>query len=74
MSINYRNAKFYASYTDIQQSDILQCPQIAFVGRSNAGKSSLLNALCDNKKLARTSNSPGRTQAIVTFALQEPYF
>mgnify|MGYP005996535383 FL=1 len=36
-------------------------PEIAFAGRSNVGKSSLINALCNRKNLARTSNTPGRT-------------
>jgi GTP-binding protein len=72
-AINFRLATFYASYPELSQCDILHYPQIAFVGRSNAGKSSLLNALCDNKKLARTSNSPGRTQTVVMFTLKEDY-
>lgn len=42
-------------------------PEIAFVGRSNVGKSSLINALCGHKGLARTSKTPGRTQAINLF-------
>ena len=41
--------------------------EVAFVGRSNVGKSSLLNALCHHRPLARTSSSPGRTQAIHVF-------
>lgn len=43
------------------------CAEIAFAGRSNAGKSSALNAICERKKLARTSKTPGRTQAINFF-------
>ena len=42
-------------------------PEIAFVGRSNVGKSSLLNALCRNRRLARVSGSPGKTQTINYF-------
>lgn len=72
--MNFRSASFYAAYPDAQISNVLHHPQVAFVGRSNAGKSSLLNALCDNKKLARTSNSPGRTQAIVMFALDAAHY
>ncbi len=45
-------------------------PEIAFAGRSNVGKSSLLNALTNRKTLARTSNTPGRTQELNFFALQ----
>jgi GTP-binding protein len=45
--------------------------EVAFAGRSNAGKSSALNALCAQGKLARTSKTPGRTQQLVYFALDE---
>ena len=55
---------------------LVQCPadngvEVAFAGRSNAGKSSALNALTDNHKLARTSKTPGRTQLINFFQLSE---
>lgn len=43
------------------------CAEVAFAGRSNAGKSSALNAICERKKLARISKTPGRTQAINFF-------
>jgi GTP-binding protein len=46
-------------------------PEIAFVGRSNVGKSSLINAIVGNKNLAKTSNTPGRTQLINFFAINE---
>ena len=42
-------------------------PEVAFAGRSNVGKSSLINALTRNSGLARTSNTPGRTQALIFF-------
>ncbi|MGA9335011.1 MAG: ribosome biogenesis GTP-binding protein YihA/YsxC [Rudaea sp.] len=45
--------------------------EIAFAGRSNAGKSSALNTICDQKGLARTSKTPGRTQLLNVFALDE---
>jgi GTP-binding protein len=55
-----------ADYEGVPESRI---PEIAFVGRSNVGKSSLINALTGRKTLARTSNTPGRTQQINFFSL-----
>jgi GTP-binding protein len=60
----------------LSAAKISQCPadagrEIAFAGRSNAGKSSALNAICGVRKLARTSNTPGRTQLLNFFAIGE---
>lgn len=49
-------------------------PEIAFLGRSNVGKSSLLNSLLQRKGLARTSNTPGRTQSINYFLVNERFY
>src|SRR6476469_10924434 len=49
-------------------------PQIAFLGRSNVGKSSLINSLLLRKGLARTSNTPGRTQSINFFLINENFY
>lgn len=49
-------------------------PEIAFLGRSNVGKSSLLNSLLQRKGLARTSNTPGRTQSINFFLINERFY
>ncbi len=69
--INFRNAQFLTSAAKIDQ-----CPpdvgfEVAFAGRSNAGKSSAINTLTDNGKLARTSKTPGRTQLINFFELDD---
>lgn len=49
-------------------------PQIAFIGRSNAGKSSLLNSLTNSKNLAITSNTPGRTKEINVFLINKTHY
>lgn len=49
-------------------------PEIAFLGRSNVGKSSLLNSLLQRKGLARTSNTPGRTQSINYYLVNETFY
>jgi GTP-binding protein len=68
---NYLTAEFLTS-----ASRFKQCPadlgwEVAFAGRSNAGKSSAINTLTGNPKLARTSKTPGRTQLINFFSLSE---
>jgi GTP-binding protein len=69
--MNFHNTHFLTS-----ASKLSQCPEgngieIAFAGRSNAGKSSLLNTLCEQKKLARVSKTPGRTQLLNFFVVDE---
>lgn len=51
-----------------------QRPEIAFLGRSNVGKSSLLNSLLNRKGLARTSNTPGRTQSLNYFLINDVFY
>jgi GTP-binding protein len=62
--------EFVLSAPDLEQLPPTRA-EIAFVGRSNVGKSSLLNALAGRKKLALVSNTPGRTQLLNLFALQD---
>ncbi len=50
------------------------CSEIAIVGRSNVGKSSLINTLCNNKKLARTSSTPGKTRQINFFLINDLFY
>ena len=49
-------------------------PQVAFIGRSNVGKSSIINSLCNNKKLARSSSTAGRTQEINMFLINNSLY
>ena len=67
--INFRSAQFLTSAPSIKECPPELGSEVAFAGRSNAGKSSAINALTDNKKLARTSKTPGRTQLINFFSL-----
>ncbi len=68
---NYRGAKFLISAAKFQQCPPDKGWEVAFAGRSNAGKSSAINSLTNNKKLAKTSKTPGRTQLINFFELSE---
>ncbi|MFK7874122.1 MAG: ribosome biogenesis GTP-binding protein YihA/YsxC [Oligoflexales bacterium] len=61
------HAEYLTSVVKPDNFPIWDYPEIAFIGRSNCGKSSLLNALLGRKSLARTSSTPGRTQAINFF-------
>ena len=63
---------FLKSAPDLKFLPDADVPEIAFAGRSNVGKSSLLNALTNRNKLARTSNTPGRTQELNFFDVGEP--
>ncbi len=66
-----QQAKFLLSSPDLAHLPPDRGAEVAFAGRSNAGKSSALNALCAQKSLARTSKTPGRTQQLVFFTLDE---
>lgn len=67
----YRQASFLTSAAKLTQTPADTGYEVAFAGRSNAGKSSAINTLCDQKSLARTSKTPGRTQLLNFFALDE---
>lgn len=67
----YKNAQFLQSAAKLTQCPTTIHAEVAFAGRSNAGKSSAINTLTGNKKLARTSKTPGRTQLINYFSIDE---
>ncbi|MGF6148573.1 Probable GTP-binding protein EngB [Kingella potus] len=69
----FRNAKFFTTVNHLQDLPDTGA-EIAFVGRSNAGKSSAINTLCDHVRLAYVSKTPGRTQHINFFELQNGCF
>lgn len=69
--INFGKAQFLTSAPSIRQCPPEEGVEVAFAGRSNAGKSSAINALTNNHRLARTSKTPGRTQLINYFALSD---
>jgi GTP-binding protein len=68
------SAKFITGLVGPDQQLDTETPQIAFIGRSNAGKSSLLNSLTNSKKLAITSNTPGRTREINVFLVNGTHY
>ncbi len=65
-----KKAKYIISSPDFTKCPAADVPEYAFIGRSNVGKSSLINMLCNNDKLAKTSNSPGKTQMINHFEIE----
>jgi GTP-binding protein len=71
MSSPKAEARFILSATSPAQFPNLRLPEFAFLGRSNVGKSSLLNVLAGVKKLAKVSAQPGRTQAVNFFTISE---
>lgn len=65
-----KEAKYLISSPSFDQGPKADRPEIAFIGRSNVGKSSLINMLCNNSKLAKTSATPGKTQLINHFDIK----
>lgn len=65
--MHIKSAQYLISNPDYKKCPVPDRPEYAFIGRSNVGKSSVINMLCDNSKLAKTSGSPGKTQLINHF-------
>lgn len=68
------SAEFVMSNTDVAKCPKEPLPEYAFIGRSNVGKSSLINMLVDNKNMAKTSGRPGKTQLINHFKINQNWF
>ena len=73
-----KSASFVISNKDINKCPVPDKPEYAFIGRSNVGKSSLINMLCNEKNLAKTSQRPGKTQLINHFVInsktEDPWY
>ena len=67
-------AVFAGSSTRVGQKPQLRLPEFAFIGRSNVGKSSLINMLTGNGKLAKTSQTPGKTQLVNHFLINDKWY
>ena len=72
MTIN--EAKFVGSSTRVSGKPARRLPEFAFIGRSNVGKSSLINMVCGNRKLAKTSQTPGKTKLINHFLINDSWY
>src|SRR5574344_25477 len=67
-------AQFVGSSTRISQKPSRKLPEFAFIGRSNVGKSSLINMLTGNASLAKTSSTPGKTQLVNHFLINDSWY
>lgn len=68
------SALFAGSSTRVHQKPKAKLPEFAFIGRSNVGKSSLINMLCNNAKLAKTSATPGKTKLVNHFLINDSWY
>ena len=68
--MHIKSAKYVISSPDYEKCPVPDRPEYAFIGRSNVGKSSLINMLCNNDKLAKTSSAPGKTQLLNHFIIE----
>lgn len=72
--MNINKAEFIISNTDVAKCPPPTLPEYAFIGRSNVGKSSLINMLTNNSNLAKISSSPGKTQLINHFLINDKWY
>ena len=72
--MNIHNVHFLKSVTNLDQKPIPPLPEVAVIGRSNVGKSSLINTLFNRKKLAKISSTPGKTRLINYFSIDNQLY
>lgn len=72
--MNITSAEYISSYVDLEKCPEPDRPEYAFIGRSNVGKSSVINMLTGRKNLARISGTPGKTQTINYFHINESWY
>jgi GTP-binding protein len=72
--MTFKTAEFIVSNTDFKKCPPGDKPEFAFIGRSNVGKSSLINMLTNHKNLAKTSSKPGKTQLINHFLVDKQWY
>ena len=70
----FKKAEFVKSIKDIKNKPEISFPEIAFAGRSNVGKSSLMNGILNRKKLVKISSKPGKTQLINYFLVNDKFY
>jgi GTP-binding protein len=69
-----KNAEFITSAVDLKTLPLSEYPEFMFCGRSNVGKSSFINMVCNRNKLARTSSNPGKTQTLNFFLINNSFY
>jgi len=72
--MKFKSINFSGSFSNINQVKLKRLPEIAIAGRSNVGKSSLINCLVNRKKLAFTSSTPGKTRVLNYYSLDDQFY
>ncbi len=74
MALNFRQTQFFGVAANLDQCPMNSLPEIVLSGRSNVGKSSLINTICGQKQLARVSSAPGKTRLVIYFNVENKIF
>jgi len=72
--VKIKSVEFIGSFEKLEQCPVTSLPEYAFIGRSNVGKSSLINMLMERKEIARISSTPGKTQTINYYLVNENWY